>query len=49
MPTSVGAIYGMNFARMPELDWVYGYPLAILAMVAMGFTLYAIFKRHRWL
>ncbi|MBD7949768.1 MULTISPECIES: magnesium and cobalt transport protein CorA [Oerskovia] len=48
-PTLVGTIYGMNFARMPELDWVYGYPLAILAMVAMGFTLYAIFKRHRWL
>ncbi|GAA1408975.1 MULTISPECIES: magnesium and cobalt transport protein CorA [Oerskovia] len=48
-PTLVGTIYGMNFARMPELDWVYGYPLAILAMVAMGFTLYAIFKHHRWL
>lgn len=48
-PTLVGTIYGMNFARMPELEWVYGYPLAILAMVAMGFTLYAIFKHHRWL
>ncbi|MBE7700640.1 magnesium and cobalt transport protein CorA [Oerskovia sp. Sa1BUA8] len=48
-PTLVGTVYGMNFARMPELGWAYGYPLAVLAMVAMGFSLYLIFKRHRWL
>ena len=30
-PTLVASIYGMNFKHMPELDWVLGYPLAIVA------------------
>jgi magnesium transporter len=25
-PTLIGSIYGMNFDRMPELHWHYGYP-----------------------
>jgi magnesium transporter len=29
----IGAIYGMNFRHMPELDWTYGYPLSLLAIV----------------
>ena len=29
----IGAIYGMNFKNMPELQWTYGYPLALLAIV----------------
>ena len=28
-PTLIASIYGMNFKHMPELDWAYGYPLAI--------------------
>jgi magnesium transporter len=48
-PTLIGTIYGMNFDNMPELHWTYGYPAAVAAMVAMGFALYAIFKRKRWL
>jgi magnesium transporter len=48
-PTLVGTVYGMNFERMPELDWAYGYPFALLAMVAMGVGLYVVFKRHHWL
>src|SRR4029453_15466658 len=35
-PTLVGTIYGMNFMHMPELGWRLGYPLAILAMAALG-------------
>ena len=31
-PRCVASIYGMNFEHMPELDWTYGYPLAIAAM-----------------
>ncbi|WP_330359056.1 CorA family divalent cation transporter, partial [Mycobacteroides abscessus] len=34
-PTLVAAIYGMNFTHMPELQWPLGYPLAIVAMVAV--------------
>jgi magnesium transporter len=28
-PTVISSIYGMNFKVMPELDWHWGYPLAI--------------------
>lgn len=48
-PTLVGTIYGMNFTHIPELDWKYGYPLALASMVAMGVALYAVFKRRRWI
>jgi magnesium transporter len=48
-PTLIGTIYGMNFEQMPELGWTFGYPLAVLGMVAMGMVLYLIFKRRHWL
>ena len=48
-PTLIGTIYGMNFEHMPELSWVWGYPLSIAAMGAMGVTLYLIFRHKRWL
>ena len=32
-PTLVASIYGMNFKHMPELDWTFGYPLAIVLML----------------
>ncbi len=48
-PTLVGTIYGMNFDNMPELGWRFGYPMAVFAMIAMGFILYWVFKRRRWL
>ncbi|WP_309104903.1 magnesium/cobalt transporter CorA [Microbacterium sp.] len=48
-PTLIGGIYGMNFDHMPELHWVYGYPMAIGLMLAMGGGLYAAFKYKGWL
>ena len=48
-PSLIAAIYGMNFDYMPELHWVFGYPLAVLGMVAMAFILYRVFKRNHWL
>lgn len=48
-PTLVASIYGMNFSRMPELDSPWGYPLALLVMVASAVLSYAIFKWRRWL
>ena len=48
-PTLVGTIYGMNFVHMPELEWVFGYPMALGLMVATSVTLYAVFKRRGWL
>ncbi|MFD4629097.1 magnesium and cobalt transport protein CorA [Streptomyces sp. NPDC058284] len=48
-PTLVGTIYGMNFERMPELGWAFGYPFAILLMAGVCVSLYFIFKRRDWL
>lgn len=48
-PTLVGTIYGMNFRVMPELNWVLGYPFALLLMLVMGGGLYVIFKRKGWI
>lgn len=48
-PTLVGTIYGMNFRHMPELHWRAGYPLALVLMLGVSLTLYAIFKRRGWI
>lgn len=48
-PTLVGTIYGMNFERMPELGWAFGYPFAILLMGVVCVSLYFVFKRRDWL
>ncbi|GEL26336.1 magnesium transporter CorA [Pseudonocardia sulfidoxydans NBRC 16205] len=48
-PTLVAGIYGMNFTHMPELDWWWGYPMAIGLMLLLGVILYVIFKRRGWL
>lgn len=47
-PTLIAAIYGMNFRFMPELDWRYGYPAALLAMFVFGFALWLFFKARHW-
>ncbi len=48
-PTLVASIYGMNFHFMPELQWPWGYPLAIALMVVSGIAPYLLFKRKGWL
>ena len=48
-PTLVAGVYGMNFTHMPELDWWFGYPMAIGLMLLLGLVLYLIFKRRGWL
>jgi magnesium transporter len=48
-PTLIGTIYGMNFKTMPELEWAFGYPFALLLMVAVAVVLFAIFKARDWL
>jgi Mg2+ and Co2+ transporter CorA len=48
-PTLVASIYGMNFHVMPELSWTFGYPIAIVVMVASAVLPYAYFKRRGWL
>jgi magnesium transporter len=49
VPTFMASIWGMNFKHMPELPWHYGYPLALLSMLACGFVLYRALRRAGWL
>jgi magnesium transporter len=49
VPTAVAGIYGMNFKYMPELEWTFGYPAALLLMSAICGTLYYCFRRASWL
>ena len=48
-PTLIGAIYGMNFDHMPELHWMFGYPMAIGLMVTMAVVLHRVFRHKHWL
>jgi magnesium transporter len=47
--TLVASIYGMNFDDMPELHTRFGYPLALLGMLAIFVALRMYFKRRDWL
>jgi magnesium transporter len=49
VPTMIAGIYGMNFTHMPELDWLFGYPLAVGAMAGVCGYLFYRFKRSGWL
>ena len=47
--TALAGIWGMNFEFMPELKWVFGYPLALTMIGATCVFLYLRFKRIGWL
>lgn len=48
-PTLVASIYGMNFRHMPELEWLLGYPWALLLMIISAVLPFLYFKRRGWL
>ena len=48
-PTLVASLYGMNFKHMPELEWTYGYPMAVGIMILSAVIPLMWFKRKRWL
>lgn len=48
-PTLIASIYGMNFQHMPELDWPFAYPIALVLMVLSGVLPVLYFKRKGWL
>ena len=48
-PTLVATVYGMNFKGMPELEWQYGYPMALVLMLIAAIVPYYIFKWKKWL
>ncbi len=47
--TLVAGIYGMNFDHMPELEWVLGYPFALLIMAMITIVGYLWFRARDWL
>jgi magnesium transporter len=49
LATSFAGIWGMNFKSMPELNWEYGYPIALGVIVVACTLLWRRFKRLGWL
>ena len=47
--TAFAGIWGMNFKVMPELEWKYGYPAAVLIMCSVCSYLYYRFRKSGWL
>jgi magnesium transporter len=54
-PTLIAAIYGMNFdnhispLNMPEYNWYYGYPYALILMLCTSVLIYSFLKARGFL
>jgi magnesium transporter len=48
-PVLVVGIYGMNFKNMPELNWSWGYPYALAAIVVSALLPLIWFKWKDWI
>ncbi|MFL6695595.1 MAG: magnesium/cobalt transporter CorA [Vitreoscilla sp.] len=47
--SAFAGIWGMNFKFMPELEWHFGYPLALATITIVCVILYRQFKKAGWL
>lgn len=47
--TFIAGLYGMNFLYMPELEWFWGYPVILLAMLIIGILMVIYFRIKKWL
>jgi magnesium transporter len=48
-PSLVATVYGMNFKKMPELEWTLGYPMALVLILLAAILPYYFFKWKKWL
>jgi magnesium transporter len=48
VPTLIAGVYGMNFDRMPELQWPLGYPFALGLMLVSVTIAVTFFRRRGW-
>ena len=48
-PTLIASIYGMNFQFMPELNLEWGYPYALVLMLASAIVPMWYFRKRGWL
>lgn len=46
--TFIAGLYGMNFERMPELKWQFGYAYALLLMFGIGGAIASFFRIKGW-
>jgi len=49
LPTLIAGIYGMNFKSIPELEWRFGYPIAIGLMIISFIIAVVYFKMKKWI
>jgi magnesium transporter len=47
--TFLAGVYGMNFKKLPELDWAYGYFVFWGICVVAAFAMLLYFRRKKWL
>jgi magnesium transporter len=47
--TFIAGIYGMNFKFMPELEWHWGYPSALIVMLIVVGFMVMYFRKKKWL
>jgi len=48
-PTLVAGIYGMNFRHMPELEWLFGYPMALVMILLSAVLPLLVLRRKGWI
>lgn len=46
--TALGALWGMNFSVMPELNWKYGYLFSLLLIVTSTVLIYLYLRKKGW-
>ena len=49
LPTLIAGIYGMNFKNIPELEWRFGYLVAIGFMIMSLIIALVYFKMKKWI
>jgi magnesium transporter len=47
-PTLLASLWGMNFTGMPELDWSFGYPIALLVIFGSMIGQLIYFRKKKW-
>ena len=46
--TFLAGVYGMNFKFMPELNWVFGYPMVWIIFILIVLGMLSYFRRKKW-
>ncbi|EAY24915.1 magnesium/cobalt transporter CorA [Microscilla marina] len=44
----IAGFYGMNFKHMPELNYPWAYPVAIVVMLSCGLGMYFYMRKRKW-